>query len=262
MKPIEFSCFFSLCILLLTACGQAPEQQTDMDQVKSEIQAIENAWAEALNNRDVDALMAMYADDAVILPNNGPMQSGKDAIRKELEREFAMMPAGLNYTFQTADIFGNADLVTEIGTSTMKDAGGNVTGTGKYTCVFEKQDGKYLVVREIYNNDKGDAPSASRSIHLFDLPASISEGEWLAALKEMNGVIEGLGYPGAGYYLYKTENADSKDYRYYFEGIWPSAEAYTKIHNDPAYIAVSEKHMPLYNKIKEVEIYRKVMRVQ
>ena len=36
-----------------------------MAAVKAEIQAIETAWAAATNARDVNALMALYADDAV-----------------------------------------------------------------------------------------------------------------------------------------------------------------------------------------------------
>jgi quinol monooxygenase YgiN len=62
--------------------------------------------------------------------------------------------------------------------------------------------------------------------------------------------------------LYKTEDAETKDYRYYFEGVWPSAEAYTKIHEAPAFTAASEKLGSLYDKIKAQEIYRRVSRVQ
>ena len=62
--------------------------------------------------------------------------------------------------------------------------------------------------------------------------------------------------------MYKTEDADTKDYRYFFEGVWPGAEAYTKIHEDPAWKAASEKFNPMYDKIRAVEIYRRVNRVE
>ncbi len=90
----------------------------------------------------------------------------------------------------------------------------------------------------------------------------MTEAEWSAALTEMNGVIANLGYPGAGYHFYKTENAETKDYRYYFEGVWPTPEAYTKIHESPAFVAASEKFGPMYDKIKAVEIYRRMVRVE
>lgn len=247
--------------MTFSACQQAAETSVDLEQVKSEIQAAENAWAAALNARDLDALMALYTDDAVSMINNAPMLAGKDAIRKNQEHEFASVPEGFNYSFEVLDVYGDGNTVTETGTSTYKNADGEVVGTGKYMCVWEKHDGKYLCAREIYNGDTPSVPS-NKSIHLFDLPADVAEADLAASLTETNGVIAELGYPGAGYYLYKTENADTKDYRYYFEGVWPSAEAYTKIHEAPEFVAVSKKSEAMYNKIEAVQIYRRMSRVE
>ncbi len=257
--------FFTLsaaCLLTFTACQQAAETPADLAKVKSEIQALENAWAAALNARDLNALMAMYADDAVSMPDNAPMLAGKDAIRKQQEQEFAGTPAGQTYSFDVLDVYVNGNTVTETGKATYKDAAGKVTGTGKYMVVWEKQGDKYLCVREIYNGDAPPAPAATRSIHLFDLPEGVTEEAWSAALAEMNSVIAELGYPGAGYYMYKTQSADTKDYRYFFEGVWPSEEAYAKIHEDPTWKTASEKFDPMYAKIKAVEIYRRMSRVE
>lgn len=261
---MKFNLIFTLsaaCLLTFSACQQASETPVDLAQVKTEIQAAENAWAAALNARDLDALMALYTDDAVSMTNNAPMLSGKDAIRKSQELDFAGMPDGLTYSFEVLDVYGDGNTITETGTSTYKNADGKVVGTGKYMVVWEKQDGKYLCVREIYNGDTPSVPK-DKSVHLFDLPADVAEADWAAALTEINGVIAELGYPGAGYYLYKTENADAKDYRYYFEGVWPSAEAYTKIHEAPAYVAASDKFGAMYDKIKAVQIYRRMSRVE
>ncbi len=262
MKSNLFFTLLAACLLAFTACQPTSESQPDLAQIKSDLQKMEDAWAAALNARDIEALMSLYTHDAVSMPDGESTQVGKAAIRQSLERELANRPEGMTYSFQTVDVYANGSQVTEVGTSTYKDADGKVIGTGKYMCVWEKQGDKYLCAREIYNDDQPPAPAASKSIHLFNLPAGMTEAEWSAALKEMNDVIAGLGYPGAGYFFYKTENADTKDYQYYFEGVWPSAEAYTKIHEDPAFVASSEKLGPLYDKIKAVEIYRRVSRVQ
>lgn len=263
MKSNLFFTLLAACLLAFTACQQSSETQPDLTQLKSAIQQVENAWATALNTRNIDGLMALYADDAVSMPNNGPTQTGKPAIRKYQEEEWKSHPAPGTYSFETTSVYSNGNTVTEIGTSTVKNDDGKVVWTGKYMCVWEKQDGKYLCAREIYNDDQPTAAvAADKSIHLFDLPQGITEAEWSAALTEMNSVIEGLGYPGSGYFLYKTDDTGTKDYRYYFEGVWPSAAAYTKIHEAPAFVAASEKLGPLYDKIKAVEIYRKVSRVQ
>jgi ketosteroid isomerase-like protein len=70
-----------------------------------------------LNARDLDALMALYADDAVSMTNNAPMLAGKDAIRKSQEQEFAGMPEGLTYSFEVLDVYGDGNTVTETGKS-------------------------------------------------------------------------------------------------------------------------------------------------
>lgn len=263
---MKFNLLFILpavCALAFTACQNSSSSTADMAKVRPEIQQVEIAWAEALNTRNIDALMALYADDAVSMVNNGPILTGKDAIRKFQEAEWKSSPSAGTYTFETLDLYGDGETITEVGTSTLKDAAGNAISTGKYMAVFKKQDGKYLCVREIYNDDHATpAVAPDKSIHLFDLPADMTEAQWSSALTEMNNVIAGLGYPGAGYYLYKTEDPETKNYRYYFEGVWPSDEAYAKIHENPAYLKASEKLGPLYDKIAAVQIYRRMSLVQ
>ncbi len=262
MKSNLFFTLLAACFLAFTACQPTSETQPDLAQIKSDIQKMENAWATALNAKDIEALMTMYTEDAVSMPDGATTLTGKAAIRQHQERDFATMPAGMTFAFETTDVYSHGNQVTEVGTSTYQNADGKVTGTGKYMCVWEKQGDKYLCAREVYNDDQQAAPAANKSIHLFDLPAGVTEAEWSAALKDMNSAIVKMGYPGAGYFLYKTENADTKDYRYYFEGVWPSAEAYTKIHESPAYKALDEKYGPLYKKIQAVEIYRRVSLVE
>ncbi len=168
MKANHFVTILSTCIFLFTACQQPAEQppaattepgvapapaKPDMAQIKSEIQAAENAWAAALNARDLNALMALYTDDAVSMADKAPMLVGKAAIQTAQEAEFKTMTAGKTFAFEAMDVYGDGDVVTETGKSIYKDAAGKVTGTGKYMAVWQKRDGKYLCLREIYNSD-------------------------------------------------------------------------------------------------------------
>jgi len=100
-----------------------------------------------------------------------------------------------------------------------------------------------------------------KSIHLFDLPEGITEARLSATLKEMNAVIARIGYRDAGYFLYKVEGAGTDKYRYFFEGVWPSADAYRKIHDDKAFREADKKLGVVYEKIKAVELYRRLVRV-
>lgn len=162
MKHLVFSLFLS--VLFLASCKQetppaepaaavTEEPAVDMAAVKAEIQAVENQWADAMNKKDLTALMAMYADDAVSMPDGAPAISGKAAIQERQEKQFANAKGGITISFQTLDVYGDGDIVTEYGTSTEKDDKGAVVETGKYVATFQKMDGKYVCIREIYNSD-------------------------------------------------------------------------------------------------------------
>ena len=165
MKKTILLITYVSCVLLFTSCQEAEKKETasettvaeparpDMAKIKAEIQAIENAWAAAQNTKDVNALMAMYADDAVSMPDGEPMLTGKAAIQKKQEADFAKPSKFASVAFETMDVYAQGDVVTEVGKTMYKDAAGKTIGGGKYIAVFEKRDGKYLCIREIYNAD-------------------------------------------------------------------------------------------------------------
>ena len=127
--------------------------KNDMSQVRAEISAIEKEWADALNKKDINALMALYADDATSMQDGAPTLTGKAAIQAQQEKDFTAPDRYASISFETKDVYGTPDEVTEVGTSLMKDAAGKEIGTGKYVAVYQKKDGKYKCIREIYNKD-------------------------------------------------------------------------------------------------------------
>ncbi len=127
--------------------------KVDMASIKAEIQALENDWAAADNARDANAVIAFYSEDAVSLTNDAPMTKGKPAIQKEIEEGLAKKAEGETVTYNTLEVFGDKNTVTEIGTAISKDASGEVIRTGKYMAIWEKRDGKYICIRDIYNSD-------------------------------------------------------------------------------------------------------------
>ncbi len=127
--------------------------KNDMTQVRADISAVEKEWADALNKKDINALMALYAEDATSMQDGAPTLSGKAAIQAQQEKDFAAPARYASISFETQDVYGTPDEVTEVGTSSEKDAAGIVTGTGKYMAVYQKKDGKYKCIREIYNKD-------------------------------------------------------------------------------------------------------------
>ena len=59
-------------------------------------------------------------------------------------------------SLETLEVYGDENIVTEIGISRGKDPTGTQVSSGKYMVIFKKVDGKYLCYREIYNMDKAE----------------------------------------------------------------------------------------------------------
>ncbi len=163
MKNSVIATVFVALIVFVSGCNtQSPkpvetplqvETKPDMTVIKAEIQALESSWAAADNARDANAVAAFYADDALSMSNDKPTIAGKTAILADITEGFAKKAAGTTVTYEVQDVFGDENFVTEVGSSTVKDASGKVISTGKYMAVWEKRDGKYVCIRDIYNND-------------------------------------------------------------------------------------------------------------
>lgn len=140
----------SICSCTAPAVEEAPA--LDLEKIKAEIQAMEDAYAIAQNAKNADGVMVYYADDAVNMPYNQPTAIGKEAILTRVKEEMAKDTSGATIVFKVTDIKACGDLVVEAGTSASTDAKGKVT-TGKYVSVFERRDGKYVCIRDIWNDD-------------------------------------------------------------------------------------------------------------
>jgi len=127
--------------------------ELSMEAIKAEIQALNDIWAAAYNANDAATIVALYADDAISMPDDAPMLVGKAAIQKDIETSFANRKVTRFVTYHTMEVFGDENRVTETGTVTARDAAGKVAYTEKYMLIWEKRHGGWQVIREIYNHD-------------------------------------------------------------------------------------------------------------
>ncbi|MCM4172312.1 nuclear transport factor 2 family protein [Arenibacter sp. TNZ] len=149
-KNIGLLGFMAFTVLIFSACS-TPEKKVslDMDQIKVEIQAMEDAYAAAEKAKDADGVAAYYSDDAMSYSRNRQPISGKRAIRENIAKNIAKDTTGNYNVYKVVDLFAQGDNAVEIGSWIEFDASGKQLENGNYMSYFEKRDGKYVCVRDM-----------------------------------------------------------------------------------------------------------------
>lgn len=136
------------CLLLLTSCAPpAPDTAADLAALKT----LDEQWSSVASRNDVDATVAFYADDAVLLPPNEPIATNKEAIRKSWAGLLGP-DTKVSWKVTKAEVAKAGDIGYIYGTYTLdiKD----VHDTGKLLEVWRKQpDGKWKCIVDTYNSD-------------------------------------------------------------------------------------------------------------
>ena len=138
--------------LTFTAC-KTPEKKETVDEgkIKTEIQAMEDAYAAGEKNKDADAVVEYYSDDAISYSRNKQPLSGKAAIRENIAKNIANDTTGNYNVYKVVDLFveSGGESVVEIGSWEEMDPSGKKVENGYYMSYFQKRDGKYLCVRDM-----------------------------------------------------------------------------------------------------------------
>jgi ketosteroid isomerase-like protein len=147
-------------------CGQpAPTTQTPATVSTDEaaIRAGTALWNDSYNAGEVDKIVALYAEDAVLMPTNAPALIGRSAIKDFLTKDIAAAKAeGLTDKDGIGDVGISGDLAWHAGTSSVTDAAGKIVETGKYVEIWHRTNGKWLMVRDIWNDDAPPAPEPAK----------------------------------------------------------------------------------------------------
>ena len=140
--------------LLMTSCNTNQEKLTevDLEEIKKEIQARENEFAEIYNSGELKKI-GYYADDAITFYQNmAPLTNKAERL------EFLKPDLNSNsnvISFKTNEVFATkyGVQVLEIGAYTVVDSTNTVISTGNYMSLFEKRDGKYVCLRDMSASD-------------------------------------------------------------------------------------------------------------
>jgi ketosteroid isomerase-like protein len=140
----------AMTALLSSACSnEKAASAVDLDKVKTEIQAMEDAYAAGEKAKDADKVVVYYSDDAVSYNRNEAPTSGKAAIKARLADRLAKDTTGNYSVYKVVDLFAEGKMVVEIGSWTLLNPSGAETDKGHYMSYFENRDGKYVCVRDM-----------------------------------------------------------------------------------------------------------------
>jgi ketosteroid isomerase-like protein len=133
-------------------------------------------WDAALNGKDIDALAALYTDDARLMSPNQVMTVGQDSVRAEFS---GMIDAGLRSELTSIQTSVSGDIGFNVGTYTLS-AGDTVVDVGKFIETWERgTDGAWRISNDIYNSD--NPPAGRDNEHLMIVHEVNDADHWLAA---------------------------------------------------------------------------------
>ena len=151
-KGLVFTSLMTLIIACNTKKAEPVAAVIDKEQIKKEIQAKEDAFAEIYNSGVIKNI-GYYADDAITFyQNRAPLTTREERI-KFLESD--VLSNTNKISFKTNEVFVSNDgnQVVEVGYYQVVDSTNTAINTGNYMSLFEKRDGKYVCLRDMSVSD-------------------------------------------------------------------------------------------------------------
>jgi len=152
LMGVLFGCTMALVFACTPKKSDTEAVVIDKEQIKKEIQAKEDAFAEIYNTGELKDI-GYYADDATTFYQNRAPLVGKQAIVEFLKSDLSSNSNKISFT--TNEVFPSSDgnQVVEIGSYKVVDSTNTAINTGNYMVMFEKRDGSYFSVREMSASD-------------------------------------------------------------------------------------------------------------
>jgi ketosteroid isomerase-like protein len=150
-RKSAFICGLTVALLGFTLRSFA----SDVPSPVAAVHAADDSWVKAYNSGDLDTVVSLYDENAVIYPPGAPPAHGRAAIRAFFVKDNAeFLRGGLIFSLGTKPDGGVAgDLGWSSGTYMIKDKAGRVVDTGWYFSVSRKVAGRWLYVRDAWNSD-------------------------------------------------------------------------------------------------------------
>jgi len=164
MKPLAVHIAPLALAVLLFGCAQAPPPAPPDTRAADEkaIRDSETAWVKEFAAKDMDKIVAHYADDGMVLLSNAPTMVGKDAIRAGMKD--TVIDPKFSLDLKTVKVEVSGDLAYSQGTYSVMAPDPKtkkvMAETGRYVEVYKKQpDGAWKMIEDINSPEAPAAPA-------------------------------------------------------------------------------------------------------
>ena len=169
-------------LIAIAGCSQAPAPGDP-----SVITSRSAVWEEALNAGDIDTLTELYTEDTRLLPPNGEIAVGHDAVRGIFG---GMIEAGLTGELNALETKVVGDMGYNVGAYKLF-AGDELVDKGKYMEIWERgDDGQWRYTNDIWNSDLPPPTAEAGGMdltHVMVLHEVEDGARWLAAWRGEDG---------------------------------------------------------------------------
>ena len=152
-----------LAAAILCACGSRPSETKSTDAATrgasakdlAAISRVHQEYVAAHNDADADRLVALFTDDAVLMPMDEPSLSGKEAIKEHYEEFFDQSPSAIELSPVETRVAGEWAFERIQVKVTLPDGAREERHADvKYLWILQRQpDGSWKIARAIYNLD-------------------------------------------------------------------------------------------------------------
>jgi ketosteroid isomerase-like protein len=187
MKDRQFGLPMALTLCSLVACplGALAVGSADLAAAEKGVRAADAAWAAAAQTGNIDAWMAFYSADTIVMPPNASLTSGKDLARQSISTLLAHPHLSMSWHPINVQVAASADLASLTGGYELHfdDArGAPVADHGKVLEIWRRDsDGSWRCIVDTWISDGSTLPATSAASAPNVAPAAVAVGASAAA---------------------------------------------------------------------------------
>lgn len=144
-RPLRLAC----CAALVALAAVIPTFVTAQDAAAG-IEESNAAFEAAIAAGDVDAVVSLYTDDALLMAPNAPAAEGLEAIRAAFE---ALLEGVGSLALTTREVEAYGDTASEVGSYVLEGHDGSHLDHGKYLVIWKRTADGWKLHRDIFNSD-------------------------------------------------------------------------------------------------------------